>query len=113
MPGDLPKDVLLNILKALPMDVTYIDERDIIRYYSDCRIFKRTPDVLGTTVQNCHQPETRAEVNRIIDELRSGSKDMTEFPTEKNGHKVRVRYIAVKDDTGKYKGLIEVAEWVD
>jgi hypothetical protein len=113
MPGELPKDTLVNLLKALPLDVTYIDERDVIRYYSDYRIFKRTPDVIGTTVQNCHKPENRAEVNRVIDELRSGRQEASEFPTEKDRRQVCVRYIAVKDDRGKYKGMIETAEWVD
>ena len=113
MPGELPKDTLVNVLKALPLDVTYIDERDVIRYYSDFRIFKRTPDVIGTTVQNCHKPENRAEVNRVIDELRSGLKDMSEQQSEKDGRKVRVCYIAVKDVKGKYTGLLETVEWVD
>ena len=113
MPGDLPQDMLFNVLKALPLDVTYIDDGDIVRYYSDCRIFKRTPDILGTTVQNCHKPENRAEVNRVIDDLRNGLKEVSEFPTEKDGRNVRVRYAAVKDDKGKYAGLLEIAEWVD
>ena len=113
MLGKLPENVALAVLSSLPLDITYIDERDIIRYYSDYRIFKRTPDILGTTVQNCHKPESRDEVNRVIDGLRSGRKEASEFPTEKNGRKVLVRYIAVKDDKGAYAGLLETVEWVD
>ena len=113
MPGDLPQDTLFNVLKALPLDVTYIDERDIIRYYSDYRIFKRMPDILGTTVQNCHKPENRDEVNRVINDLRSGRKGVSEYPAEKGGRRVRVRYITVKDDKDKYAGLVETAEWID
>ncbi len=113
MPGELPENVALAVLGALPLDITYIDERDIIRYYSDYRIFKRTPDILGTTVQNCHKPESRDEVNRVIDDLRSGRKGVSEYPTEKDGRRVRVRYIAVKDDKGKYAGMIEICEWAD
>ncbi|RJO62991.1 MAG: hypothetical protein C4542_00965 [Dehalococcoidia bacterium] len=113
MPGELPKNVALAVLVALPLDITYIDERDIIRYYSEYHIFKRTPDILGTTVQNCHKPESRDEVNRVIDDLRSGRKDVSEYPAEKGGRKVRVRYIAIKDDKGKYAGLVEICEWAD
>ncbi len=113
MPGELPENVALAVLGALPLDITYIDERDIIRYYSDYRIFKRTPDILGTTVQNCHKPESREEVNRVIDDLRSGRKKISEQPAEKDGRRVRVRYIAVKDEKGAYAGLVETAEWVD
>ena len=113
MPGELPENVALAILGALPLDITYIDKHDIIRYYSDYRIFKRSPDILGTTVQNCHKPKSRDEVNRVIDDLRSGRKGMLEYPTEKDGRRVRVRYIAVKDEEGAYAGLVETAEWID
>jgi DUF438 domain-containing protein len=109
----LPENVALAVLSSLPLDITYIDERDIIRYYSDYRIFKRTLDIIGTTVQNCHKPESRDEVNRVIDDLRSGRKGVSEYPAEKNGRRVRVRYIAVKDEKGAYAGLVETAEWVD
>ena len=113
MPGELPENVAFAVLSALPLDITYIDEHDIIRYYSDYRIFKRTPEILGTTVQNCHKPENREEVNSVIDDLRSGRKGVTEYPAEKNGRKVLVRHIAIRDDKGKYAGLVETAEWVD
>jgi len=78
--GELPNNAIVNILKALPLDITYIDDKDIIRYYSDYRIFKRTPEILGTTVQNCHSPASRAEVDRVIDELRSGRRTISETP---------------------------------
>jgi DUF438 domain-containing protein len=113
MPGELPKDTLLNILKALPMDITYIDEFDTIRYYSDYRIFKRTPEILGTAVQNCHRAEIRCEVNRVIEDLRSGRKDISEHQADKDGRRVRVCYIAISDKDGRYAGLLETATWVD
>jgi DUF438 domain-containing protein len=113
MPGELPQKTLVNIFKALPIDMTFVDEHDIIRYYSDYRIFNRTPEILGATVQNCHSQASVAEVDRVISELKSGLKDVSEFPAEKNGRNVRVRYIAVKDDSGRYEGMIETAEWND
>lgn len=113
MPGELPEETLVKILDALPLDITCIDERDIIRYYNDYRIFKRKPEILGTTVQDCHKPESRDEVNKVIDDLRSGRKDVSEYPAEKNGRKVRVRYLSIKDDKGKYAGLVEICEWAD
>ena len=113
MPGKLPENTMFNILKALPVDMTYIDAGDIIRYYSDYRIFKRTPDIIGTAVQKCHKHGSWDEVNKTIDDLRSGRQTISEHPAEKNGRKVRVRYIAVKDDEGKYAGLVETVEWAD
>ena len=113
MPGKLPENVALAVLGAMPLDITYVDERDIIRYYSDYRIFKRMPDILGMNVQNCHKPESRDEVNRVIDDVRSGRKDTSEYPAYKGGRKVRVRYVAVKDKNGRYAGLVETVEWAD
>ena len=64
MPGELPAGTLLDLIKALPVDMTFVDEKDIIRYYSDYRIFKRTPNILGTAVQNCHKRGGWDEVNQ-------------------------------------------------
>ncbi len=113
MPGKLSPETLANVLTALPFDVTYVDANDIIRYYSDFRIFSRTPEIIGTTVQNCHPPASRPAVERVIGDLRSGRKTVSEFSAEKNGRKVKVRYIAVRDEKGKYAGMVETAEWAD
>jgi DUF438 domain-containing protein len=113
MPGELPQETIAGILKSLPMDVTFVDEHDIIRYYSDYRIFSRTPEILGTTVQNCHSQASRAEVDRVMGWLKSGAKDVSGFSAEKNGRKVRGLYIAVKDEKGRYAGMLETAEWID
>jgi len=113
VPGELPQKTIADILKALPMGITFVDENDIIRYYSDYRIFDRTPEILGTTVQNCHSQASRAEVDRVMAELKSGAEDVSGFSAEKNGRKVRGLYIAVKDEQGRYAGMLETAEWID
>ena len=111
--GELTKETMSRILKAMPIDMTYVDEHDIIRYYSDYRIFNRTLDIIGTTVQDCHPPASRPAVEQVLDDLRSGRKSISEFPAEKNGRKVRVRYIGLRDERGRYAGMVETAEWAD
>ena len=61
------------ICNALPLDLAFIDENDDIRYYNqnENKVFKRSPEQLGTKVQDCHSEETRPEVNRIMAELRA------------------------------------------
>ena len=110
MPGNLPLEAALAVLNALPLDLTYIDGNDIIRYFSDFRIFKRQPEILGTRVQDCHKPESRPQVNEVIDELKSGRKEVSEFWIDFKGRKVHIRYFAVRDRAGKYMGLVEIGE---
>ena len=113
MPGELPKEALFAVLGALPLDVTFIDKCDVIRYFSDYRIFNRPPGILGTTVQGCHKPEGRAAVDRVIAELKSGRIIVSEQPADKDCRPVRVRYLAVRDAEGEYLGLVEICEWAD
>ncbi len=58
-------ELLEAIFDALPLDVTYVDENDTVRYYSkhDERIFRRTPAVIGRQVQNCHPKDSLDKVN--------------------------------------------------
>jgi DUF438 domain-containing protein len=112
MPGIMPAEAISAVLSALPLDITFIDERDIIRYYSDYRIFSRTPGILGTMVQDCHSPASRSRVDDVIAKLRGGDESEIEQLTEKGGHPVRVLYKAVRGGEGRYLGLLETVAWI-
>jgi DUF438 domain-containing protein len=111
MPGKLPEEVLAAMLAALPMDITFMDKGDVIRYYSEYRIFKRTPEILDTSVQSCHSPASQRQVKAVLDDLKSGRKEMVQMWAEKDGRQVSVRYVAVRSKTGDYLGMVETAEW--
>jgi len=51
-------ETLEAIFDVLPVEVSFVDETDTVRYYSkgDQRIFKRTPAVIGRKAQDCHPP---------------------------------------------------------
>ena len=74
-------ETLETILDALPVEVSFVDENDTVRYYSkgDKRIFKRTPAVIGKKVQDCHPPKSLHKVEQVISDLKSGKRDVTEF----------------------------------
>jgi hypothetical protein len=112
MPGKIPTEILSPVLCALPVDITFIDKDDIIRYYSDYRIFNRTPETIGTAVRNCHSPASRAAVDKVIDDLKSGRAKVIEQPTTKGGRPVMVRYLAVRGEAGEYLGLLETCQWM-
>jgi len=71
-------EMLEDIFDALPVEVSFVDDADTVRYYSkgDERIFKRTPAVIGRKVQDCHSPKSLPEVEQVISDLRSGRKDV-------------------------------------
>jgi len=100
------------ILNTLPVDVTFIDSEDTVRYFNQSkdRIFVRTNAVLGRKVQKCHPQKSIHIVNRILDEFKSGKSDMAEFWINMGGRLVYIRYFAVRDETGKYLGTLEVTQ---
>jgi hypothetical protein len=100
------------MLKALPVDISFVDEDDEVRYYSATkeRIFPRSPAVVGRKVQNCHPQKSMHMVQRILDEFRTGNKDEAEFWIELGGKFIHIRYFAIRDDGGAYKGCLEVSQ---
>ncbi len=112
MLGELPIGTLKAIFDTLPVDITFVDEADTVRYYSkgDDRIFRRTPAVIGRKVPDCHPKESLDKVNQVLSELKSGERKMAEFWIDLKGRKIYIRYFAVKDENGKYLGTLEVTQ---
>ena len=105
-------ETLEAIFDTLPVEVSFIDDTDTVRYYSkgDKRIFRRTPAVIGRKVQDCHPPKSLRKVEQVISDLRSGKRDVAEFWIDMGGHKIYIRYFAVRDKGGKYLGTLEVTQ---
>jgi hypothetical protein len=110
--GALTPAQLDALLGYLPLEVTFVDENDIIRYFSvpEKRIFPREAAIIGKRVQECHKPSSVPAVNRIIDDFRAGRKDMAESWHSHEGRTVHVRYLAVRNRDGKYLGCLETAQ---
>jgi PAS domain S-box-containing protein len=108
----LSTDVLEAIFDALPVDITFIDETDTVRYYSrgDKRIFKRSPAVIGKKVQQCHPQQSIHKVEQVVSDLKSGKRDVAEFWIELKGRRIYIRYFPVKDKAGNYMGVVEVSQ---
>lgn len=102
------------LLKNLPVDITFVDENDRVCYFSDTkeRIFPRSPAIIGRTVQNCHPPKSVFVVNDILKSFREKRKDKAEFWIRMNGKFIHIRYFPVYDQTGEYRGVIEVSQEV-
>ena len=110
--GDLTPEQADLILKALPLDITYVDETDRVRYYSDTaeRIFPRSPEVIGRAVQNCHPPNSVHIVDAIVQAFRDKTRDKAEFWIRRGERFLFIRYFPVYDARGTYRGVIEVTQ---
>ncbi len=100
------------MLTHLPLDITYVDENGIVKYYSagKHRIFPRSPGIIGREVSKCHPPKSVHIVERIVEEFRAGRKDVSEFWLNMNDRMIHIRYFAVRDPDGTYRGVVEVSQ---
>ncbi|MEM2250353.1 MAG: DUF438 domain-containing protein [Candidatus Bathyarchaeia archaeon] len=110
--GSLTKEEIEAILNTLPVDITFVDKDDAVKYFSkpDKRIFVRTKAILGRKVQLCHPQKSVHVVNRILEAFKKGEKDVAEFWIQKEGRLIHIRYFAVRDKDGKYLGTMEVSQ---
>lgn len=110
--GTLSLEQVNLILDQLPLEVTFVDENDIVKYYSSPpdMLFTRKPENIGVTVQECHSPVSRPMVNRIVDAFRDGSKDHAELRIVQDDKFILVRYRALRDADGNYRGILETSQ---
>lgn len=110
--GSLSKEEAEAILDTLPIDISFIDKDDRVKYFNKAekRIFVRTKAVIGRTVQMCHPQESVHIVNRIIEAFRKGEKDSAEFWITLDNRLVHIRYFAVRDKDGRYFGTMEATQ---
>jgi uncharacterized protein len=110
--GALSRDQLELILNTLPIDITFVDEQDSVGYFSQSkdRIFLRTESIIGRTVQLCHPEKSIHVVNQILQDFRSGRRDHSDFWINLQGRLIHIRYFAVRDAGGAYRGCLEVTQ---
>ncbi|MEM3524470.1 MAG: DUF438 domain-containing protein [Thermoplasmata archaeon] len=110
--GKLSVEELDAILNALPVDISFVDKEDTVRYYNDTkdRIFPRTKAVIGRKVQNCHPQKSLEKVNAIINDFKAGKRDKAEFWINLKGRQIYIRYFPVRNKQGEYLGCLEVTQ---
>jgi DUF438 domain-containing protein len=110
--GTLTVQEINHLLTHLPVDITYVDKNDTVRFFSQTRerIFPRSPAIIGRQVQKCHPPASLHRVQRILDGFRAGVSDEAEFWIQMGGKFIHIRYFAVRDEQGEYQGTLEVSQ---
>ncbi|NLJ33514.1 MAG: DUF438 domain-containing protein [Firmicutes bacterium] len=110
--GSLTAKEINAIFNHLPVDITYIDKDDVVKYFSQSpeRLFARTKAVIGRTVQNCHPPASVHVVEKLLADFKSGAKDEESFWIKMGDLYVLIRYFAIRDSDGQYMGTMEVTQ---
>ncbi len=110
--GELDFEQMLLILNALPVDLSFVDENNKVRFFTrpKDRIFPRSPAVIGRDVKNCHPSESVHVVEEIIKEFKAGNKDKASFWINLKGKMILIQYFALRNSLGEYKGVLEVSQ---
>jgi DUF438 domain-containing protein len=110
--GALTAEQVNLLLTHLPVDITFVDEKDAVRFFSHGpeRIFPRSPAIIGRKVQNCHPPASVHRVQQILDDFRAGRRNLAEFWIQMQNKFIHIRYFAMRDSHGEYRGTLEVSQ---
>lgn len=110
--GKLTLEQINLLFRHLPVDLSYVDENELVKFYSDTphRIFPRSANVIGREVKNCHPAKSVHIVEEIVEKFRSGEQRQAEFWINKPGLFIYVIYTAVRDENGKFRGVLEMMQ---
>jgi uncharacterized protein len=110
--GSLSVRELVPLLNTIPLDITFVDADDTVRFFSQGkeRVFTRSRAIIGRKVQQCHPPASVSKVQKILDDFRSGASDVSSFWINFKGRFVLIEYFALRDGNGAYLGTLEVSQ---
>lgn len=110
--GAFTVDELISVLGMMPLDITFVDRNDTVRYFSPGkdRVFDRTRAILGRKVQYCHPPKSVHTVNQILEDFKAGKQDQARFWIQMGPRKIYIVYYALRDNDGSYLGTLEVTQ---
>lgn len=109
--GSFTLQQLEAMLNTIPLEITFIDDENINRYFNDGpKVFKRPKMAIGREVFSCHPPKIEQRVRGIIDEFRAGKLDKVPVWMEKNERTMLVTYMAVRNKDNEYLGTMELVQ---
>lgn len=109
--GGFSAEELTAILNTLPLDMTFVDKDDKVKFFSQNadRIFQRNRAILNRDVRHCHPPASAHIVDKILDDFRTGRQNRAPFWINMKGRMIYIEYFALRNDKGEYLGCLEVS----
>ncbi len=113
--GGFNVEELLAILNHLPVDMTFVDRNDKVKYFSQGaeRVFQRNRAILNRDVRLCHPPASAHIVDKIVADFKSGKESRAPFWINMGGQMIHIEYFALRNDKGEYLGTLEVSHNVN
>jgi len=109
--GNFSVEELLAILNTIPVDMTFVDRNDKVKYFTQSkdRIFQRNRAILNRDVRHCHPPASAHIVDKILDDFKSGKQTHAPFWINMGGRFIHIEYFALRNEAGVYLGTLEVS----
>jgi len=109
--GSFSAEEIMTILNTLPVDITFVDKDDKVKYFSQSaeRVFQRNRAILNRDVRHCHPPASAHIVDKIIEDFKSGRQNSAPFWINMGGKMIHIEYFALRNDKGEYLGTLEVS----
>lgn len=109
--GSFQVEELIALLNHLPVDITFVDKDDKVKYFSQAkdRIFQRNRAILNRDVRLCHPPASAHIVDKIIDDFKAGKASSAPFWINMGGKLIHIEYFAMRNEKGEYLGTLEVS----
>ena len=109
--GGFTTEELLAILNTLPVDMTFVDRNDKVKYFSQSkeRIFQRNRAILNRDVRHCHPPSSTHIVDKIIEDFKAGKESRAPFWINMGGKMIHIEYFALRNENNEYLGTLEVS----
>lgn len=110
--GQMTLEQINLVYKHMPVDFSYVDENEIVRFYTDTdhRVFPRSKNVIGRDVKNCHPRTSVHLVEEIVEKFRRGEQNEVDFWINKPGLFIYIYYVAVRDEEGRFRGVLEMMQ---
>lgn len=110
--GSFSLNELEALFKTLPIDITFVDKDDKVKFFSlgPDRIFTRNRAIIGRDVRMCHPPSSVHVVEKILDDFKSNRQRSAAFWINMKGRFIYIEYFAVRDSNGQYLGIVEFTQ---
>lgn len=112
--GHLTVEEANEILNHLPLEISYIDKNDEVKYFNERSdsgemIFVRTAEDLGKTVYEAHPPKSQDMVKQLVADLKSKRRTSESmwYRTKTKDKYIFITFKGVFNKDGEYLGIME------